>query len=333
MLQPHTVSADSIVYAKTLDCTADEKWQLSFLSGSSYFIRSKSEMALGLSVTSANQLKVQTLTYNSNGVPSVPFKFAFSSNGDGCFRISTAQSGHTLYLYQTDNLHYSGSSSYALSSKAYDEKDPAFKWYLVLASCGAEKMKTSASYTDDGNYLTSSTDAAGNVTSYEYGSNGLVSKITDPKGADTNYTYDVMRRTLSVTSGTSDVGYTYNGDLLQQITVDGGALTYGFTYDSFGRKTSVSVYGEGGSRTLAGYTYDGRLMTSQSYGSENTDYVNFEYDSLDRVIKKSYNGNDSSSISYMYDPNGNLYRTEDKLWNKGTVYEYDLASHCAEDLL
>ena len=66
-------------------------------------------------------------------------------------------------------------------------------------------------------------------------------------------------------------------------------------------------------------------MTRQSYGSGNTNYIDFEYDSLDRVVKKSYNGNDSSSISYMYDPNGNLYRTEDKLWNMWTVYEYDLA--------
>ena len=63
-------------------------------------------------------------------------------------------------------------------------------------------------------------------------------------------------------------------------------------------------------------------MTRQSYGSGDTNYIDFEYDSLDRVVKKSYNGNDSSSISYMYDPNGNLYRTEDKLWNMGTVYEY-----------
>ena len=66
-------------------------------------------------------------------------------------------------------------------------------------------------------------------------------------------------------------------------------------------------------------------MTRQSYGSGDTNYIDFEYDSLDRIVKKSYNGNDSSSISYMYDPNGNLYRTEDKLWNMGTVYEYDLA--------
>ena len=66
-------------------------------------------------------------------------------------------------------------------------------------------------------------------------------------------------------------------------------------------------------------------MTRQSYGSGDTNYIDFEYDSLDKVVKKSYNGNDSSSISYMYDPNGNLYRTEDKLWNMGTVYEYDLA--------
>ena len=113
----------------------------------------------------------------------------------------------------------------------------------------------------------SSTDAAGNTTKYEYGSNGLVSKITDPKGGSTSYTYDAMRRTKTVTDGVSQAGYTYSKDLLTQISVGGGSLLYNFTYDSMGRKTAVSVGNSAGSRKLASYTYQNNLMTRQTYGA------------------------------------------------------------------
>ena len=60
------------------------------------------------------------------------FKFRFVSNGDGSFHILTASSNLTKALYETENVHYEGSSSYSVKSKEYDEDDPAFKWYLNL---------------------------------------------------------------------------------------------------------------------------------------------------------------------------------------------------------
>lgn len=96
-----------------------------------------------------------------------------------------------------------------------------------------------------------------------------------------------MERTTRVESGGSKVEYTYANDQLQQILVDNGILNYTFGYDAFGRKTSVSVGNSTGSRTLASYTYTDRLMTRQTYG--NGEYIDFEYDSLDRLIKKTYN--------------------------------------------
>jgi len=205
---------------------------------------------------------------------------------------------------------------------------------LVAVGSGELKMQTSAVYSADGNYLVSSTDAVGNTVSYETGSNGLVSKATDPKGTETNYTYDSMRRTTAVQSEGADVAYTYANDAISKISVDGGALQYSFAYDTFGRNTKISVGNGTNEKTLATYVYTDDLLTRQYYGDvpgmigsgdSTTEYVDFTYDSFKRIIRNTFGADADKYISFAYDPSGNLYETRDNIWGKKIFYEYDLA--------
>ena len=87
----------------------------------------------------------------------------------------------------------------------------------------------------------------------------------------------------------AQVEYEYEKDLVKNISVDGGEVKYEFVYDDFGRNTSVSVGNGTYSRTFASYLYVRNLVSRQSYG--NGAFVDLTYDSLDRLIKKAYNGN------------------------------------------
>lgn len=346
VLEPYAVENDRYVYASLFEYTAKEKWQLRYLSGSSYSIRCNDTTSIGLYVNDNGGTQVKSLTFNSSGVPEVPFKFAIEPNDDGTFKISTAKSNHTKYLYQTDNLHYDGSNSYSLRVAEYNENDPAFKWYLVAVTESTLKMKTEATYTPDGLYVKTSTDAVGNTVEYTYGSNGLVEEVIGPPEPDSNIktvtkcTYDNMgnptkvesveRETDSETEDSTDtvvaeVSYTYDKDLLKKILVDEGLVQYSFDYDSYGRKVAAYVGNGTTQRTLASYVYEGRDLVRQNYGSSGTNYISLEYDSLDRPVKKTYNGDDNKYVEYLYDPNGNQYGVLDNIWGKGTYLEFDLA--------
>ena len=97
----------------------------------------------------------------------------------------------------------------------------------------------------------------------------------------------------------------------------GTLLTYNFTYDAFGRTTSVKVMG----KTLASYTYQQNtgLMLSTTYGNGFT--VAYSYDDLGRVTTVKYNG--STAYTYEYDGSGNLILFKDYLNSVNYVYDYN----------
>ena len=64
-------------------------------------------------------------------------------------------------------------------------------------------------------------------------------------------------------------------------------------------------------------------MQRQKYG--NQDYIEFEYDNLDRLVNKSYNGSNIDKVKYFYGADGNIARTTDYSTNTDTKYVYDLA--------
>ena len=66
----------------------------------------------------------------------------------------------------------------------------------------------------------------------------------------------------------------------------------------------------------------GQNVAQMIYG--NLDRVNYTYDSVDRLTKKTYSDSDAE-VQYYYNSNGEMYRVKDGLASRSTLFEYDLA--------
>ncbi len=186
-------------------------------------------------------------------------------------------------------------------------------------------LTATAVYTTDGNRLQSTTDAAGNTTTYSYNANtNVLEWVKYPKDTDatkTSYTYDSMYRVASA-AATTDTGtaltasYTYTDDLLTKITT--GSTEYTLSYGDFALRSNIKI----GSRTLASYTYASRThrLTTLDYG--NGDKVQYTYDTQGRVTKQTYE--DGDTVTYKYDNSGALATVTDSSSGKTTTYYYDL---------
>ena len=195
-----------------------------------------------------------------------------------------------------------------------------------------KKLYSSATYTDDKNYLKTQTDQANNTTTYNYDTvNGTLSSVTNAAGNTTTYSYDPDNNDLlSVSAGGHTNTYSYNNDRLAEIKVN-NSTQYKFNYDKFGRTVSTSVGNETNSVILSALEYDQKgLMTKQTYG--NNDYISFAYDSLDRLSEKSYNDRNNNIVAkkqYLYGNDGNISVTVDFASNSYTRYNYDLSGRTA----
>jgi len=107
---------------------------------------------------------------------------------------------------------------------------PGTVWFDALTLKKGNALVT-ASYTKDGNYLESITDASGiEVARYDYshpeGSDeylhrGIYSSVTDSSGNRQDYNYDILDRVISVQDAQSEVSqsYSYNSsDNLEKIS-------------------------------------------------------------------------------------------------------------------
>ncbi|MBQ3598908.1 MAG: RHS repeat protein [Clostridia bacterium] len=199
---------------------------------------------------------------------------------------------------------------------------------VLSNSVTSEIISSSATYTDNGNFLESSTDSLGGTTSYGYDSvTKLLKYIQDANNNRTAYSYDNRDRVTTVyldadkdeTADTteSSVAYLYASGRLSGINT--ATTAYTITYDAFGNMVSVSA----GSNVLATYTYtagNGKL-TRMTYG--NGEYEEYTYDNLDRLVKVTYNGSAENAFTVVYDSNGRLAKAVDGKAGLTYVYEYD----------
>ena len=188
---------------------------------------------------------------------------------------------------------------------------------------GDSKITSFATYSPDGNYLVTTTDALGNVTTYDYNANtGALESVRYPEDTEdtqTEYSYDNMYRVASAVAATdSDLNlsasYTYTDDLLTAIQTP--STRYNFTYGDFALRTKVAV----GERTLATYSYEDvtNYLTELEYG--NGDKVQYTYDEKGRLLTQTYE--DGATVTYTYDNNGALATVTDAN-NIKTTYYYD----------
>ncbi len=254
-------------------------------------------------------------------------KFKITGNNDGTFTIYTASSRCKKALdAQYDSNDIEEKQIIKQNSLTNGEVKESMKWYFYPVEATEEKsISTSAAYTENQNFVSSMTDQRGNTTSYNYNeTKGTLTSLTDVSGNTTNYNYDANTNALlSVSTGGMTNSYNYTDDRLTDINVN-GATQYRFAYDRFGRTTGTLVGNGSVYRYLSQLVYNSNgLLSKQTYG--NGDYISFEYDSLDRLIGKSYNGSSTDKVEYFYGADGNISKTIDYSTNTRTKYVYDLA--------
>ena len=192
----------------------------------------------------------------------------------------------------------------------------------------AETISSSAEYTEYGNYLGTTTDSLGSVTTYSYDNiTKLLAFVQDANNNRTAYQYDNRQRVTNVyldadkdnaiDATEASVQYLYAQNRLAGIKTS--TTEYSLNYDAFGNLRSIWA----GGNTLATYEYtagNGKL-TKLIYG--NGSFEQYIYDTLDRLVKVVYNGNASSGYELFYDANGRLYKTVDRQAGLTHLYEYD----------
>ena len=259
-------------------------------------------------------------------------KFKITLNNDGSFAIYSKVSNYSKVIDGRDlNNNSSTELGKNMVQNAVDSTTGNQKWYFekyVVNSPTQEKIVTSATYTADGNYVSTETDAYGNTVSYQYNNDGTVSDTTDAKNVQTSYSYYENSGELrTVTSGNSTNTYTYENDRVKTITTANGTV-YTFNYDAFGRNTSIDLNRVGSTATarrLVTYEYNSQYYDERNLnGSRNNLYqviygngssYDLTYDSSGRLSMKG-------SAWYYYDRNGNLTIQSPGGNDLGFIYYY-----------
>jgi RHS repeat-associated protein len=183
----------------------------------------------------------------------------------------------------------------------------------------ADTQSNTATMTYDAksNLLASTEQSIAATTSFVYEPTfNQVTRITEPKGNQTNITYDVKGNPLTITDADNKVTtFTYDSRGLLLTSKDALNQTTTFTYDTQGRLLTTT---DPLNRTTT-LTYDnaGNVATS-------TDALNritaFQYDQKNR-LKKVIDPLLGETV-YTYDGNGNLLTVKDAK-NQITTFAYD----------
>ncbi len=296
-----------------------------------YYLKSIRENGFYMAVENNSNTNNASVISTSTAPSGNAYKFKIQSNGDGTFTILTKTSNYTKCVDGQPNDSKDYSDKVKILQCTKNTNDESQRWYFypdISTASGATQQDyiyTSATYTDDKNFVSTMTDQRGNVTTYNYDQNkGTLTSVTDAKNNTTSYVYNTNTNALqSVTSGGMTNSYTYNNDRLTEINVNGG-IRYRFLYDAFGRTTATQMGDGSNYHSLSTLEYnDAGLLSKQTYG--NSDFIEFEYDNLDRLLNKSYNGSSIDKVQYFYGADGNIARTIDYSTNTDTKYVYDLA--------
>jgi len=263
-------------------------------------------------------------------------------------------------------------NSYGLTTNSVDPKGRELNYTyasngidLIQTTDGDGDVLNAATYNTNSNQgplhvpLTT-TDAAGQVTTYSYNGGGQITSMMTPMHETTSYNYDSNGYLLSVVPPQlgSTVSYTYDtfGRVKTKTDAVSGTITY--SYDSGNRLTQAS-YPDG---THESYNYDKldlqsftdrqNRVTSYSYDADRrkismtdpkmqtTTYgwcacgsmtsmtdpkgnkTSWDYDFEGRVTTKTYN--DSSFYTYQYSPTENLLTLVTDPKHQQTQYLYDV---------
>ncbi|HEY0173454.1 MAG TPA: RHS repeat-associated core domain-containing protein [Pyrinomonadaceae bacterium] len=164
--------------------------------------------------------------------------------------------------------------------------------------------------------LTKIINPAGQSSTYTYDATGRRTSFIDPNGRETRYEYDARDKVVRITySDATFVTNTYDGEGRLAAATDQEGRVTRYAYDELGNV--VSVTDALGQTTQFAYDQQDNLLSSTDALGRTTRY---EYDALNRVIKRTLPL--GMSELYTYDRVGNL-ATRTDFRGKQTGYDYD----------
>ncbi len=226
-----------------------------------------------------------------------------------------------------------GQSEQSQTTFAYDDTNKKVTTTSDLASYNDNALKTESFYdglgrtTETRRYEGSSTYIK---TTQTYDAVGRIKRSYNPfrTTSDTTYgyaenTYDALGRVTAVaTSDGSSVGTSYSGNTVT--VTDQASKQRKSVTDALGRLKTVYEPDSGGTLNVnTDYTYD--VLNNLLTVSQGSQTRTFSYDNLSRLTQAV--NPESGTVSYGYDPNGNLTSKVDPRTTSGsnwtTSYAYD----------
>ena len=205
-------------------------------------------------------------------------------------------------------------------SYEYDSYGNVISTEITNVSMAGIGLKTSSTYTQDGNYLSQTQDPSGNAITFSHDTlKGLLNEVTDPNGNKVTYEYEPLtdRLTKAYSAQMSGIAnqYGYTGDDLTSISHNG--FNYQFDYDKLGYLTKVSAAGQ--NLVTNAFNVRHRLLDSVTYG--NSQSITCQYDAGNRLQYERTG--EQLRFDYAYDAKGNLAQVGDYRANLWTKYVYD----------
>ena len=297
---------------------------------------------------SLRQEPVATYSYNDEGELTSAAQTGNEKDGreyDGVDLVKYTAPNKVEYEYTYNDKHQTETVSYDGVKTTYDYDETTGRLLSSLTQesdgNGSFLQSTSAVVSNDPNHTASETDVNGVKADFTYNSaKELLMTTTDGKGVTINksYLHPNDRLNMVYQSGVAAISYTYDSGRMSALTrktfpTEGSNTAlwqrYSFASNKWGQRTAVTVNGStDGSTwdsgiTLATYTYEanGGELTEQTYGNGNK--ITYEYDELDRLIKKTYNDTEES-VSYAYTAEGNVGRITHNTGSGQLIREYTL---------
>ena len=140
----------------------------------------------------------------------------------------------------------------------------------------------------------------GTFTELDYDNSGNLTKITDPQGDATEFSYDLLNQMVSETRPGNVITtyhYDHHGNLIRVVDPENRTTTY--QYDDMGRQISIYSPDTGTTR----FAYDAASNLKQKTDARQIT-VSYEYDSLNRLIAENFpafEDRPAYSIAYNFD--------------------------------
>lgn len=161
-------------------------------------------------------------------------------------------------------------------------------------------------------------DLDGNINKNIYNYISGENKFTSQGDESVIYFYDKSGNvtTLITNTGKEQIANTYSYDNNNNLTaISHNDFRYDFEYDENDNLVHVGI----GERALVGYSYDGNVPTSISYG--NAAELEAVFDESDKLIAQKTNG--ITTYEWTYDENGNILTHRDVVEDITFTYDYN----------